>query len=286
MNSKSSITNQTVRSRIVTDVPVEKVVLAGNVRALLDEEEQTALAQSVAQNGILVPLLGHPENELVGLDDGYRRFDVAKRLRLATVPMLLADHAPSPTERSTLQLLANTMRLGLKVTEHGRALHELMQSSGWSAAEVSLKLGGPSPSMISKLLSLLILPREVQDAIDAGRIPMSSAYEIVKIADAVERDQLVRDVLDGKLTRDRLAAQIKAHRTVKGTAPVRKPRRLLRERVVIPLGGGRTVSLSAPQLSVGSAADWLSELADRMRAAASSGRGFDEFVKGLTKKAG
>lgn len=195
---------------IVEQVPTGKPVSPGNIRARLIEEEQVSLAQSIARNGILVPLLGHYEGEPLILDDGHRRLDAAKRVGLAVVPMLISDHAPNPAERLTLQLVVGTQRQGLSVTEHARALHDLMRETGWSASEVSVRLGRPSPGTISKLLSLLVLSREVQDLIDAGRIPMSSAYQIVTVSDAAERERLIREVLDGKLTRDRLVAQTKA----------------------------------------------------------------------------
>ncbi len=41
----------------IQQVPTDKLVSPGNIRARLDEEEQVSLAQSIAQNGILVP---HP----------------------------------------------------------------------------------------------------------------------------------------------------------------------------------------------------------------------------------
>lgn len=267
---------------IVQQVPTGKPVSPGNVRARLDEEEQVSLTQSIAQNGILVPLLGHYEDDSIIVDDGHRRLDAAKRARVATVPMLIAEKAPTPAERVTLQLLANTQRQGLKVTEHARALHDLMQATGWSAAEVSVRLGRPSPGTISKLLSLLVLPREVQDLIDAGRIPMSSAYQIVTVPDAAERERLIQAVLDGRLTRDRLVAETKAVKTGRPVARSNKRQRIARERVVIKLGEGRSVAVSAPTLSVDSVVTWFIDLAEQLRHAGADGRPLAEIARSIS----
>ncbi|MCC7290456.1 MAG: ParB/RepB/Spo0J family partition protein [Phycisphaerales bacterium] len=269
---------------IVQQVPTSKPVSPGNIRARLIEEEQVSLAQSIAQNGILVPLLGHYEGEPLILDDGHRRLDAAKRAGLAVVPMLIAEHAPTPAERLSLQLVVATQRQGLTVTEHARALHELMQETGWSASEVSVRLGRPSPATISKLLSLLVLSRDVQDQIDAGRIPMSSAYQIVTVPDATERERLIRGVLDGRLTRDRLVAQTKAVKSGRIATPPRRPRQVTRERVSIFLGEGRSVSVSAPTLSVEGLVAWLADLAERIRNAGADGRPLAEVIKDISGK--
>jgi ParB family chromosome partitioning protein len=267
---------------IVQQVPTGKPVSPGNVRARLDEEEQVSLAQSIAQNGIIVPLLGHYEGDAIIVDDGHRRLDAARRAGLATVPMLIAETAPTPAERVTLQLLANTQRQGLKVTEHARALHELMQATGWSAAEVSLRLGRPSPGTISKLLSLLVLPREVQDLIDAGRIPMSSAYAICTVPDAQERQRLTQAVLEGGLTRDRLVAETKAVKAGRPVARSTKRQRIARERVVIRLGEGRSVTVSAPSLTVESVIAWFMDLAEQLRHTGADGRPLAEVARSIS----
>ncbi|MCL4720243.1 MAG: ParB/RepB/Spo0J family partition protein [Phycisphaerae bacterium] len=269
-------------AHVIQQVPTDKLVSPGNIRTRLDEEEQVSLAQSIAQNGILVPLLGHYEGDAIIVDDGHRRLDAARRAGLATVAMLIAEKAPSPAERVTLQLLANTQRQGLKVTEHARALHDLMKATGWSAAEVSLRLGRPSPGTICKLLSLLVLPRDVQDLIDAGRIPMSSAYQIVTVPDAAERERLIQAVLDGRLTRDRLVAETKAVKAGRPAPRTSTRQRVARERVVIKLGEGRSVAVSAPTLSVDSVANWFMDLAEQLRHAGADGRPLAEIARSIS----
>lgn len=266
----------------IHDVPIDTLISSGNIRAALDEERQVALARSIAESGVAVPLIGHYEGDTIVLDDGHCRWDAARRAGKDVVPMLLSDHTPTSAERVTFQLLANTQARGLKVMEHARALNELMQATGWSAAQVSAKLGSPSASQISKLLSLLVCTRDVQDLIDDGRIPMSSAYEIVKVGDAAERERLIREVLEGRLTRDGLAAQTKATRAGKAGAP-RKPKRALRERVVFALGQGRSLAMCAPALNVESAAAWLMELAQRIKGLTGNGRTLSEIAKAISE---
>lgn len=270
--------------RRLEDVPVEVIVCPPQIRDVRSEDDRIVQHRSVKENGILVPLLGHREGGGIILDDGYGRLEAARAEGLATVPMLVSDRAPTPAERGILQIIVNTQFAGLRVMELSRAYAHLMKETNWSAAEVSSKLGGkPSTSHLCKLLTLQVFSREVQDFIDAGRIPMSSAYAIAIVPDAAERERLIQEVLGGRLSRDKLVAQSKAIRAKGGVRRSRSPKTARRERVVIPFGQGRSIAVSAPALSVDSVVAWLGELAERIRsAAAGSGQSLVDVVKSIS----
>lgn len=268
----------------IHSVKVKDIVRRPQVRECRSQEDRLVLAQSVAQNGIYVPLIGHWEDGQAVLDDGYGRLEAAESAGFDAVPMILTDHVPTPAELLTLQLVVNTARSDLTVMEKSRAFARLMQETGWSAAEMSVKLGKPSPSTISKLLTLQLLPKAVQDLADAGRLPMSSAYAIATIADAAERARLVQEVVDGKLTRDQLIAESKIVKSGRRSTPSRQPRQVKRERVLIRLGEGRSVSLSAPTITAEDIVSWLTELAERIRSAGADGRPLADIVAEVSRK--
>lgn len=265
--------------RAIEYAPVKQLMSSGNIRDLVVPERLAALKVSVQENGILVPLLGHYEGTDRFVDDGNHRLEVARDLAIETVPIILAEHAPTPTELLTLQLVANSLRFNLKPMERARAIERLMQESGWSAAQVAAKLGEQSESMISKLLTLLVLPTEVQELIDAGRIPISSAYGIATVNDADERERLVAAVLDGSLKRDALIKRIKSRK--RDQQPPRRPRRakrLPRERVTVPLGAGRAITVVGPGLCVETLITWLEDLVNRIRIVSAAGVGLKDLT--------
>jgi ParB family chromosome partitioning protein len=253
-----------MESKLVENVPVGRIKSRGNIRERLVEEEQVALAESVKINGILVPLLGHREGEVVVVDDGHRRLDAAIRAGLETVPMLVSDHVPTRAELLMLQLIANCARSGLKTMERVRGIDGLMRESGWPASEVSRRLDGPSEASISRLLALLVLPREVQDLIDAGRIPISSAYAIATVPDAAERDRLIAEVLNGRLTRDKVVAVVKARKSGNGRSQPLKRSKTRGARVVVPLGGGCSIAFKTG-VTLQTFVSWLVDLSERFR---------------------
>jgi ParB/RepB/Spo0J family partition protein len=269
--------------RIVQDVAIERIIRPPQLRERRSEADRLALRQSVKQNGILVPCLGHAEGSAIAVDEGYGRVDAAEYVGLRSVPMIVSDHAPTAAERLVLQLVANTLRSDLTVMEKSRAYDRLIRETAVTASEVALKCGS-SPATISRLLALQVLPRTIQDFIDAGRIPMSSAYAIATVPDAAERERLIQEVLDGRLTRDKLVAKTKVSRSARGVSRPRKPRQVRRERVVIPLGEGRSVSVTGPTLSVESVIAWLSDLLDRIRTAGAEGCPLSDVVKTVSIK--
>jgi len=266
---------------ILRSVPIESIQTQPQVRERINEEEQIAIAVSIEHNGVLVPLLGHREDGEIVLDDGHRRLDAAKRAGLDAVPMIVSDHAPSLAERIQFQLVANAHRVDLGITERARAIQQLMRETDWSASEISTRLGGPSPATISKLLTLLVLPSAVQDLIDEGKLPMSSAYIIATVEDSAERTQLVEEVLSGKITRDRLVKHVKATRSNKAR---RTRKRVPKAKITFPLGQGRSVSVSASSLTPELVADWLMELAMQAKRESGKGRSLEETVKIITDK--
>lgn len=258
---------------------VSELTCSGNIRELGSPEKLAALKLSVQANGILVPLLGHIEGKNRLVDDGNHRLHVARELGMETVPMILADHSPSPTELLTLHLVANSLRFNLRPTERARAIDRLIRESGWSAAEVSSRLGERSESMISKLLTLLVLPKEMQDLIDAGRIPISSGYALATVNDACERATLVTRVLDGSLTRDELVKRIKSLKcNRKQPRRPRQARRPSRERVTMPLGAGRAITVVGPGLCVDTLIKWLEDLVNRIRIVNTASVGLKDLV--------
>lgn len=268
---------------LVEHIPSKRIEVRSNIRDRLVEAEQVSLAQCIKANGILVPLLGYREGDAVVVLDGHRRLDAANRAGLDAVPMIVAEHAPTPAELLTLQLVANCQRSSLKTMERVRAIAKLMTESGWSASEVSIRLGGPSEATISKLMALLVLPREVQDLIDAGRIPISSGYVLATVTDPNERAPLVAGVLDGSLKRDQLVTRVKSlknkqQRVVRPRRTNRPPR----ERVTVPLGPGRAVTVVGPGLSADTLVAWLEDLVNRIRGFNTPGVGLKDMI-GLLK---
>lgn len=268
----------------IEHVPIDRLVCRPQVRERtgFDEESLAGLAQSIsAAGGILQPLLVRREGDKLVVLDGERRLRAAKLAGLTSVPVIVDESPMSDGEVVYRQLVLDAQRVELSPMERARAIQRLMTATNWSDRELAAKLG-VSPATVSKLLALTVLPADVQAQVASGRLAMSAAYELVKIADPAERERLAAEAVSGKLNRDTVAKRAKEISNAKAAGkPRRRYQRKYSERIVMPLGSGRSVAVSGDQLSVESVVAWLTELLERIRMIAVTRPVLVDVVKAL-----
>ncbi len=177
------------------------------------------LAGSLVKHGQLQPIRVR-WNATIGkwvVISGERRYRAAIRAGLKTVACVFADGGLSQSEILQEQIIENLLREDLKPVEQARAYRQLMDLHGWTAKELSGELH-VSQGAISKSLSLLTLPVELQEQVESGSIPMTAAYEVAKVADPAVQLAIARRIVDDDLTRDAAAIEV---RQASGKAPRR-----------------------------------------------------------------
>jgi len=175
------------------------------------------LAASLLKHGQLMPIRVRWNAEIGKwvVISGERRYRAALRAGLKTVACVFADGGLTHSEILQEQIIENLLREDLRPIEQARAYRQLMDLHGWTAKELSGELH-VSQGAISKSLSLLTLPAELQEQVEDGSIPATAAYEVAKVGDrAVQRD-IARRIVDEDLTRDDAADVV---REVAGKPP-------------------------------------------------------------------
>ena len=150
-------------------------VSAYQPRKRLDPEGIAELARSVAQKGVLQPLLVRPNGEGFEIVAGERRFRAAQQVGLATVPVVVK----TLSDRETLEiaLIENVQREDLSAVEEARAFAQLLEF-GLSQEEVADAVG-KSRSAVANTLRLLRLGDAALAALDEGRISAGHARTIL-----------------------------------------------------------------------------------------------------------
>jgi hypothetical protein len=69
---------------------------------------------------------------------------------------------------------------------------------------------GLSGGSVTKLLSLLSLPKPIQEAVQAGMIGLTAAYELSRIKDAQQQAELASRIVSRQITRDGVSQSVKA----------------------------------------------------------------------------
>lgn len=268
--------------RVIQEVAIDRLVCRPQVRESsgFADEEIAGLAQSIAESGgIHQPLLVRRDGDRLVVLDGQRRLRAARMAGLATVPVIIEERELSEGDVLHRQLVIDAQRVGLSAIERARAIRRLTAQTGWSDAQAAVKLG-LSPAQVSKLLALLVLPEEVQRQVAAGRLAMSTAYELAKVPDSAERERLAADAVNGGLTRDGVVKRRKAAADNRTPAKPRRPAQR-RERLVIPMNNGQSITVSGSNLSVESIVALLAELLDRIGRVSGEGRRLEEVVKAV-----
>jgi ParB family chromosome partitioning protein len=156
--------------------------LPGQPRQRFDEASLDELADSIAQRGVIQPVIVTPlSNGRYRLVAGERRWRAAQKARVHVIPALVRDL--EPREVMALALIENLQREDLNPVEEGRAYHRLAEDEGMSQADIA-KLVDKSRSHVANLQRLLQLPESVLEMVEEGALSMGHARALIGHADA------------------------------------------------------------------------------------------------------
>ena len=118
-------------------------------RKSFDEQELTALAQSIRENGLLQPVTVRRAAEGYELVAGERRLRACQLAKMTTIPAILCSYADDRT--AALGLLENIQRADLNPFEQAQGLRDVMVLWDCTQAEAAKRLGMAQPTFANKL---------------------------------------------------------------------------------------------------------------------------------------
>lgn len=166
-------------------------------RVYFDEGDLEDLAGSIAQVGILQPIIVRPDTTGYEIIAGERRYQAACKLGLETVPVLIKEIDDSKSLE--IALVENIQRSNLNSIEEARAYRELIERTGITQEQLAETLS-KSRSSITNALRLLDLPEEVQELVFYGDLTAGHARAILGVPSQEMRIKLARKVVDEKLS--------------------------------------------------------------------------------------
>jgi ParB family transcriptional regulator, chromosome partitioning protein len=184
------------KERAVQEVPLSKLsVSALQPRKRFDPESVAELTRSVAQKGVLQPLLVRPSGDGYEIVAGERRFRAAQQAGLSTVPVVVKVLG----DRETLEiaLIENVQREDLSALEEARAFRQLLEF-GLSQEEVAEAVG-KSRSAVANTLRLLQLDEAALTVLEAGEITAGHARAILAQPET-DRAWALERILEGHLS--------------------------------------------------------------------------------------
>jgi ParB family chromosome partitioning protein len=165
-------------------------------RKVFGDAELAELAESIAEKGLLQPILVRPiegPTERYQIVAGERRWRAAQRARLHEAPCIIREL----TDRETLEIaiVENVQRADLNAVEEARSLRQLVETFGHTQEEVARALG-KSRAYVANTLRLLALSKGVLKRLEAGEITAGHARAIQTAPDPDGlAEQIVREGL-------------------------------------------------------------------------------------------
>lgn len=214
--------------------PIDQIEAYPNQpRKHFDAEALKELAESIAQSGIIQPLVVRKVSNGYRLIAGERRYRAAKIAALHEVPVVVRD--VSDSDAFTLALIENIQREDLNPIEEAEAYRHLTEDYGFTHEDVAKRVGRARTS-VSNTLRLLALPTQARDLVRNQELSAGHARAILS-AHPEHRDWLTDEIRAHELTvRDAEALARQTHK--EGFDPKKKkeasPRNLYDEQLYTP----------------------------------------------------
>ena len=192
----------------VQQIPIDELhPFTNHPFKVLDDEAMTRTVESIAQYGVLAPLIARPRPEGDGYEiiSGHRRQYAAKLAGLDTLPVIvrqMSDDAAVilmvdsnlqrehilPSERA----LAYKMKLDAMRRTSGRPSKENSRQlvGNFETADVVGKESGESGRQVQRFIRLTNLVPELLDMVDEKKIAFNPAVELSYLDESQQRDFL------------------------------------------------------------------------------------------------
>ncbi|MCM8558075.1 ParB/RepB/Spo0J family partition protein [Sphingomicrobium sediminis] len=167
----------------VATLPIDKISPnPDQPRRHFDEGALEELAQSIAERGVLQPILVRNHDGGYQIIAGERRWRAAQQAQLHEIPAIIRDSDDGNT--AELALIENVQREDLNALEEAKAYAALADQYGHSQADIG-RIVGKSRSHVANLVRLLDLPEDVQSMLIDGDLSMGHARALIGADEAV-----------------------------------------------------------------------------------------------------
>lgn len=203
------------RTNGLRELPIELVQSNTlNPRKIFNEEELDDLVRSVAEKGILQPVVVRPvgDGQSYQIVAGERRWRAAQKAGLHHIPALVREL--SDKEVLEIALIENVQRADLNPVEEAHGYQQLIDQFDYTQQQLAESIG-KSRSHIANTLRLMALPASVLEALQSGKLtagharaliatenPQSLAQKIIALGLSVRQaEALARDTGAGAVSK-------------------------------------------------------------------------------------
>jgi ParB family chromosome partitioning protein len=166
-------------------------------RRNFSDNDLADLSRSIAEQGVIQPLLVRRDGDSFELIAGERRLRAAKMAGLQQVPVVVKK--VNDTELLALSIIENIQRADLNPVEEAEAYHRLMDEFGLTQEQVADRVGKSRPA-VANYLRLRGLPEPIKASIVSGDLTMGHARALLGAETASRQLSAWRSVVKKSLS--------------------------------------------------------------------------------------
>jgi ParB family chromosome partitioning protein len=166
-------------------------------RTQVNQVQLQELVESIAQHGIIQPLIVRRIDGNFELIAGERRWRASTELGLETVPVI--ERVASDREVLEMALIENLQREDLNPIEEAAGYARLVREFGMKQDEIATSVG-KSRATVANSMRLLDLQKDIQSMVAQGHISVGHAKAILGIKDKKAQRAAADEVTRRKLT--------------------------------------------------------------------------------------
>lgn len=212
----------------VVKVPLHKVIPNPyQPRKTFDEEGLQDLAASIAQYGVLQPLLVAPLEDGSGnylLIAGERRLRASKMADLQQIPVIISDYTQQ--QIAEIALIENLQREDLHYLEEAEGYALLMNEFHLTQESMAARVG-KKQSTIANKLRLLRLPQVLREELRQNNLSERHARVLLKLPTEAEQLQAVAVIVKNNLSVRQTEEYVKKYLETGAEAAAPKKKRLV-----------------------------------------------------------
>jgi len=161
-------------------------------RSHMDPAQLQELADSIAEHGLIQPLIVTQEDNRYILIAGERRWRACQKAGLQEIPVIIKE--ATPQEMLELAIIENVQRADLNALEEAFAYHQLIREFGLTQEEVARRVG-KGRSTVANLVRLVTLPQNIQQAVIDGRLSGAHARALLPLPTATMQTNALNQIL-------------------------------------------------------------------------------------------
>ncbi len=185
-------------------------------RKEFDKEKLQELTDSIAEHGVIQPIIVTKKGKGYQIVAGERRWRASKQAGLKKIPAIIRNY--DELKIMEVALIENLQREDLNPVEEALGYKSLMDSFSLTQDKISDRVG-KSRSAVANSLRLLNLPEKILKMLEKGQVSTGHAKVLLSVSNKSEQEQIAEIIVEKQMTVRETEAFIKSKSKNKKSGP-------------------------------------------------------------------